>query len=153
MSEIIWFANRNRNVMMTTSFRDFAVYNQTQTKQGSLTFRRYLSTISRPQEVHRIFPCREATAWTEEDDDEESEDGEYESSSKMSSGPEEPCHRQTTFLTKQHVVTCQAQQNWWWTYLICWKHFNLFDQELPKNVLRFNTNLLYSTFRWQSQAS
>lgn len=41
-----------------------------------LTLRRYRSTISRPQEVHRVFPCREATVGTEEDEDEESEDGE-----------------------------------------------------------------------------
>lgn len=64
----------------------------------SLTFSRYLSTISRPQEVHRVFPCREAVARTDEEDDEESGEAEYESSSNMSSGPEEPCHKQTTFL-------------------------------------------------------
>lgn len=37
---------------------------------------RYLSTISRPQEVHRAFPCREATVGTEEEEVEEREDGE-----------------------------------------------------------------------------
>lgn len=59
-----------------------------------LTLRRYLSTISRPQEVHTVFPCREPTVRMEAEEDEEREDGEYESSSKISSGPEEPCQKQ-----------------------------------------------------------
>lgn len=57
----------------------------------SLTFSRYLSTISRPQELHTDFPCGVATAGADEDEDEDREDGEVQSSSK--SGPEEPCQK------------------------------------------------------------
>lgn len=56
------------------------------------TLSRYLSTITRPQELQSSFPCWEASIGME-GDDEEREHGEYESSSNMSSGPEEPCHK------------------------------------------------------------
>lgn len=47
-----------------------------QTQYVSLTFRRYLSTISRPQEVHTGFPCTQTSVGTADEEDEEREDGE-----------------------------------------------------------------------------